>query len=119
MRHGNNLSVSKAGFRDGRHKPLCRPRGTLNLNQPLPSAEALGFLMSSRTAGLRFDEAERCCRDPLLEDCEMFRVRHCRVTSLASAMLRMISDVLRRPHSTRPSLPSQRVTRHRRQQAPG
>ena len=90
MRHGNNLSVSKAGFRDGRHKPLCRPRGTLNLNQPLPSAEALGFLMSSRYAGLRFDEAERCCRDPLLEDCEMFRVRHCRVTSLASAMLRMI-----------------------------
>src|SRR5271157_5060250 len=28
--------------------------------------------------------------DPLLEDFEMFRVRHCRVTSLASGMLRMI-----------------------------
>jgi len=27
---------------------------------------------------------------PLLEDCEMFRVRHGRETSLASAMLRMI-----------------------------
>jgi len=28
--------------------------------------------------------------DALLEDFEMFRVRHCRVTSLASGMLRMI-----------------------------
>jgi len=28
--------------------------------------------------------------DPLLEDFEMFRVRHGRVTSLASGMLRMI-----------------------------
>ncbi len=37
-----------------------------------------------------------------------FRLRHGRVTSLASAMLRMISDVLRSPHSTRPSSPSQR-----------
>jgi hypothetical protein len=27
--------------------------------------------------------------NPLLEDCEMFRVRHCRVTSIASGMLRM------------------------------
>ena len=31
--------------------------------------------------------------DPLLEDFEMFRVRHGRVTSLASAMLRMILTV--------------------------
>ena len=28
--------------------------------------------------------------DPLVEDFEMFRVRHCRVTSLAPALLRMI-----------------------------
>jgi hypothetical protein len=57
--------------------------------------------------------------DPLLEDCEMFRVRHCRVTSLASAMLRMMFfrgpkprrpgwlGVVRRPYSTRPSPPNQ------------
>src|SRR5271165_6789718 len=30
--------------------------------------------------------------DPLLEDCEMFRVRHGRVTSLASALLPMILE---------------------------
>jgi hypothetical protein len=36
------------------------------------------------------------------------RVRHCRVTSLACTMLRMISHVFRRPHSTRPSPHSQR-----------
>src|SRR5208337_2556062 len=30
--------------------------------------------------------------DPLLENFEMFRVRHCRVTSLASGMLRMMSE---------------------------
>src|SRR5271157_3321879 len=30
--------------------------------------------------------------NPLLEDLEMFRVRHCRVTSLASGMLRMIFE---------------------------
>src|SRR5664279_805840 len=30
--------------------------------------------------------------DPLLEDFQMFRVRHCRVTSLASGMLRMILE---------------------------
>ena len=45
---------------------------------------------------------------PLATSFEMFRIRHGRVTSLASAMLRMISDVLGRPHSTRPSPPSQR-----------
>src|SRR5271165_7021937 len=64
----------------------------------------------------------------LLEDFDMFRVRHCRVTSLASGMLRMIlpgpptsvgeacpeqsrralAGVVRRPHSMRPSPPSQR-----------
>jgi len=48
--------------------------------------------------------------DPLLEDFEMFRVRHGRVTSLASAMLRMIlTHFLERPHSMRPSPPRQRT----------
>ena len=56
VRHGNNLSVSKARFRDDGHKPMCRPRGTPDSNQRLPSAEALGFLMMSREAGRRGEE---------------------------------------------------------------
>src|SRR5208283_4008356 len=37
--------------------------------------------------------------DPVLEDFEMFRIRHCRVTSLASAMLRMILTVCFEGHT--------------------
>src|SRR5208337_432092 len=43
---------------------VCRARGTRILNQHLPSAKALGFLISSRRAGLgarRSDESRMPC----------------------------------------------------------
>ena len=56
--------------------------------QRLASAEVLPAEL--RTHVTMFSPPPVPLLDPLLEDCEMFRVRHGRVTSLASAMLRMI-----------------------------
>jgi hypothetical protein len=71
------------------------PEGLGPLTQLLPTVETVGFLISSRGAGLVLVALDaqrgRLFFDyPLLEDSEMFRVRHGRVISLASALLRMI-----------------------------
>src|SRR5664279_870373 len=86
-----------------------RPPSGWGRRAPKPANEvaAKGFLFESRVTEVCFFEVGSGeiepqfgvfppplipLIDPLLEDFEMFRVRHCRVTSLASGMLRMIFE---------------------------
>src|SRR5208282_6893007 len=114
MWHDRRVRLCWASVGDDGHRGLCRPRGTRAfLLYAYPPLKRWAILC--RPAGgtgawwlaclMRAAPSQRT----LLEDFEMFRVRHCRVTSLTSAMLRMIlTGMLRRPHSMRPSPPSQR-----------
>jgi hypothetical protein len=79
------------------------PGGLGSALPPLPTVETVGYLLSSRRAGLlpRGSPA-RFGLNPLeytFEGFKMFRVRHGRGTSLASVMLRMILTVCFEGHT--------------------
>jgi hypothetical protein len=131
MRHSDKVSagglasvMTDTGF-------VPSPRDSDALFHAHPPLKRWAFSSRLAGAGLARSDFKHLIRgdcsknNPLLEDFEMFRVCHCRVTSLASGMLRMIlpgsptsageacpersrralAGVVRRPHCMRPSRP--------------